>query len=159
MELQSWLDTCSCGSFDNSSLWKLQHSNKCGDFRRAAATRAAALCCNQCIASCPSSCTLWLHVAGDSTMRFFYAGLLSQLNGTTARAAGYPLHWMPNNDSCSFVRAGWPSTSTNRCYQRWRGRCHQGAKAACFLDARGISADGVAWRLSFEWWHYTAKYA
>ena len=141
--VQSLLDKCSQGHFGNGGEWHLQHASECGAFTT---TRF------------PQHHGLWLHVAGDSTMRFFYAGLLSLFNGTAERSPGYPLHWLPSNDSCAFAKVGWPSQSTNRCYQRWRGRCHQGAKNGCWLDARGVRA-GMMWRLTFEWWHHSGKSA
>ena len=145
MGVQSWLDTCSKGRFDNGSEWHLQHASECGRFRK------------RCPQQKVHTTSLWLHVAGDSTMRFFYAGLLSRFNGTAERSRGYPLHWLPSNDSCAFAKVGWPSTPTNRCYDRWRGRCHPGSKNGCWLDARGVRADGIMWRLTFEWWHHSGK--
>ena len=124
MGVQSWLDTCSKGRFDNGSEWHLQHASECGRFRK------------RCPQQKVHTTSLWLHVAGDSTMRFFYAGLLSRFNGTAERSRGYPLHWLPSNDSCAFAKVGWPSTPSNRCYDRWRGRCHPGSKNGCWLDAR-----------------------
>jgi len=90
---------------------------------------------------------LWIHVIGDSTMRFFYAAWLSLFNGTQSRQRGYPLHWLPDDDACSFVRVKWVTDSTNECYRRWRGTCN----SICSLDAVSSKSTPWAWRLSFEW--------
>lgn len=107
----------------------------------------------------------WVHILGDSTMRFLYAAWLSLLNGTSIRAAGYPLHWLPDSDQCSFVRAGWTNDHRAKCFKRWRGRCW-GAKPSIlgylnktFLTPAGVHASGCVLdfdvrargRLSFEW--------
>ena len=90
---------------------------------------------------------LWIHVIGDSTMRFFYAAWLSLFNGTQSRQRGYPLHWLPDDDACSFIRVKWVTDSTNECYRRWRGTCN----SICSLDAVSSKSTPWAWRLSFEW--------
>ena len=152
--LQSFLDTCSQGHFDNSSNWLPQHPH-CRHVVPQEHTGRHIAPNDPGVASCfpRSHKPLWLHVAGDSTMRFFYAGLLSFFNGTAHRAPGFPLHWLPNDDACAFAKVGWPGDSKNECYKRWRGKCDELAPNGCFLDARGTRADGLAWRVSFSWWH------
>ena len=113
---------------------------------------------------------LWVHTIGDSTMRFFYAAWLSLYNGTQGREPGYPLHWLPDDDKCSFTKVKWISDPTHICFRRWRGRC---AQRNCTLDATGTlvapsppgfqyastpaAAESSAWRLSFEWFSHRTK--
>ena len=146
--LQSFLDTCSQGHFDNSSAWLPLHAHCRHVVPQEHAGRHIAPS-DPGAASCfpRSHKPLWLHVVGDSTMRFFYAGLLSYFNGTERRAPGFPLHWLPSNDSCAFAKTGWPTTHNN-CYRRWRGKCDESQANGCFLDARGLD-----WRVTFSWWH------
>lgn len=138
---QAWLDECAInGVLDNVTGAYAHPSPNCTlDAARS----------SRCIAPASWRHPLWLHVAGDSTMRFFYAGLLSHFNGSEARAVGFPRHWLPTNDSCAAARVGWPNDGRNICYQRWRGRC---TSAPCTLDVSGISSAGVRWRLTFDWW-------
>ena len=78
---------------------------------------------------------LWIHVVGDSTMRFLYAAFLSLLNGTEPRAEGFPRHWMPSADECSFIRHAWETNEKHKCFRRWRGTCYN---APCTLEASGL---------------------
>ena len=41
---------------------------------------------------------LWIHVAGDSSMRFLFGALLSLFNGSEPREIGFPSHWMNDTD-------------------------------------------------------------
>ena len=95
---------------------------------------------------------LWIHVIGESTHRFFYAALLTHFNGTV-RMPGFPLHWLPNEDRCSFLSHGWSSDSRDPCFQAWRGVCNgnrwKDGRPECVIDAE--SSD---WRLTFEWYQY-----
>ena len=87
----------------------------------------------------------WLITVGDSTARFFFAALLSAVNGSS-RAPGLPLHTLPSNDTCSFQRNGWvaiPHSPHNaECLHRWRGGCTGYSKSSynsssgCVLDTR-----------------------
>ena len=119
--LQSFLDTCSQGHFDNSSNWLPQHPH-CRHVVPQEHTGRHIAPNDPGVASCfpRSHKPLWLHVAGDSTMRFFYAGLLSYFNGTERRAPGFPLHWLPSNDSCAFAKTGWPTTRNGGCRRHQR---------------------------------------
>lgn len=107
---------------------------------------------------------LWLHIAGDSSMRFLYAAFVKLFNGTCESppcAPGFPLHHLPTSDKCAYTRAGWSTDPRSSCFIRWRGRCWH---APCTLDARGPdlpygNASGAperqhehrSWRLTFEW--------
>ena len=85
--LQSFLDTCSQGHFDNSSAWLPLHAHCRHVVPQEHAGRHIAPNDPGATSCFPRSHKpLWLHVAGDSTMRFFYAGLLSFFNGTAHRA-------------------------------------------------------------------------
>ena len=117
-------------------------------------------------------------------MRFFFAAFVALFNGTDCPlppcAPGYPLHFLPESDPCSYSRAGWSVNEKSICFRRWRGKCWH---PPCTLDARGgarpfaqpstqptfggtmgatqpppqstnqISGfgDGRTWRVSFEW--------
>ena len=95
---------------------------------------------------------LWIHVIGESTHRFLYAALLTHFNGTV-RMPGFPLHWLPNEDRCSFKLRGWSSDGRHPCFRAWRGVCndqHQrDGRPACVIDAESND-----WRLTFEWYQY-----
>ena len=152
--LQSFLDTCSQGRFDNSSNWLPQHPH-CRHVVPQEHTGRHIAPSDPGAASCfpRSHKPLWLHVAGDSTMRFLYAALVHHFNGTCARppcAKGFPLHSLPVGDPCSYARAGWSTNEKSSCFQRWRGRCWH---PPCTLDARGPSGrdSHYQWRLTFEW--------
>jgi len=89
---------------------------------------------------------VWIHLVGDSTVRFMYAAWLTLLNGTH-RAPGYPYHTLPETDPCSFARAGRAEIAP--CVARWRGIFAQ--------EEAGLQrqiAQGEGWSLSYEAWHH-----
>merc|ERR1712228_553989 len=94
----------------------------------------------ECVRSAPRE--IWIHLIGDSSMRFWYASFLTILNGSTRRP-GFPLHELPVSDECAFVRG----SALSQCVLRWRGPCDED-EFGCTLDAQG-----PGWRLTFEWWH------
>ena len=85
----------------------------------------------------------WTITIGDSTARFFYAALLSAVNGTE-RKDGFPLHTLAPDDACSMQRSGWVATARSpqqaQCKYRWRGNCEGYSKnrslsaSGCVLD-------------------------
>lgn len=83
----------------------------------------------------------WLHVAGDSTARFFYAALLALFNVDVP----YPHHRAAAAHKCSFERVGWPSGGN--CSDWWKGPCGgDRVPAGCKYD-HTISG---GWRLTFS---------
>ena len=102
----------------------------------------------------------WLLTIGDSTARFFFAAMLSAVNGS-ARQRGLPLHTLPASDECSFERKGWVTAPRSvhdaECMHRWRGACVGYSKSVsnsssgCVLD---IHLHGA--RHSFVWSTYLA---
>ena len=106
----------------------------------------------------------WLITVGDSTARFFYAALLSAVNGTVGRASGFPLHTLPVDDPCSFERNGWvaiPQSPHDReCLRRWRGGCAGYSKSdivsrsGCVMDVELYGA-----RYTFIWSTYVSNAA
>lgn len=89
---------------------------------------------------------VWIHLLGDSTVRYMYAAWLTLLNGTE-RAQGYPRHELPDSDRCSFARAG--RAEFQPCVSQWRGIFADEA-ASGLLRQR---AEGDGWSLSYEAWH------
>lgn len=85
----------------------------------------------------------WTITVGDSTARFFFAALLSALNGTE-RKEGFPLHTLAPDDACSMQRSEWVSIARSpqdaQCKYRWRGNCEGYSKnrsqsiSGCVLD-------------------------
>jgi hypothetical protein len=113
----------------------------------------------------PRNKQIWIHLVGDSTMRFFFAAWLAFVAGPAGRAKLlahwlrlWPLHWLADRDKCSWTRAGWPNDRKSICFKRWRGSCYQ---APCLLDWRDGEAAGgkgrPSWRLSFEWLQHRVR--
>ena len=98
------------------------------------------------LASCVATPHVWVHLIGDSSVRYMYAAWLTLFNGTE-RAPGYPRHTLPDADRCSFARAG--RAEFGPCIQRWRG-------IFATEDDSRLSrqrADGDGWTVSYESWH------
>jgi len=88
----------------------------------------------------------WLHVAGDSTARFFYAALLTLFDVDVP----YPHHRAAAAHKCSFEHVGWPSGGA--CSDWWKGPCGGGRVVpGCKYDHTTSSG----WRLTFSWWRHT----
>jgi hypothetical protein len=101
---------------------------------------------------------LWLHVVGASSMRFLYASLVSLFNKSTAPPPlGHPVHTLPNEDPCSFLRVrGWPY-GRHPCVRRWRGRCYDTGGSRHSRVGCEFNVNGEGWRISFEWYHFDAR--
>ena len=85
----------------------------------------------------------WLHVAGDSSARFFYAALLTLFDVDVP----YPHHRAAAAHKCSFEHVGWPSG--NACSDWWKGPCGgDRVPAGCKYD----HTTNGGWRLTFSWW-------
>ena len=85
----------------------------------------------------------WIITVGDSTARFFFAALLSAVNGTE-REDGLPLHTLPPADKCSFQTTGWVIAAKTarqaQCKHRWRGNC-TGFSASAKASASGCALE------------------
>ena len=98
------------------------------------------------------SSPFWLHIIGDSTMRFLFAALLTIFNGTN-RADKFPVHTLPDSERCSFLKyRGWPPPF-DRCARQWRGSAYDASSRSYTVVGAVHDARGPHWRLSFEWWH------
>lgn len=87
----------------------------------------------------------WLHVAGDSTARFFYAALLTLFDVDVP----YPHHRAAAAHKCSFGHVGWPSGDARSYW--WKGPCGgDRVPAGCKYD----HTTNGGWRLTFSWWKH-----
>lgn len=98
------------------------------------------------VAACVATPHVWVHLIGDSSVRYMYAAWLTLFNGTE-RAPGYPRHTLPDADRCSFLRAG--RAEFRPCIQRWRGIF----ATEDHLRLPRQRADGDGWTVSYESWH------
>ena len=96
----------------------------------------------------------WVHLVGDSTVRFLFAALLAihgvkrvrmyQEGRLVSASTSPPVHILPDDHPCSF--ASWGLHSNSTCTQMWHGACQDENKIGCVYD----SGNAAGTRISFE---------
>ena len=99
-----WLD--GHGFWNSSTKWQPElQSRECAQLQFRWLSASDSKRCFRRIQQRRRGRRQWIHIIGDSSMRFQYAAWLSLFNGTQ-RADGFPLHTLPGGDACSFANVG-----------------------------------------------------